>query len=81
MSVTITLSDEQAEAIRAKAAAEGLSLENWFQKIAGLQSAEPVSAKIRRIWEDLPPDARERLPADGASQVDHYVYGLPKSGA
>jgi hypothetical protein len=28
----------------------------------------------------MPDDVREKLPRDGASQVDRYVYGLPKSG-
>lgn len=26
----------------------------------------------------LPPETLERLPADGASQHDHYIYGTPK---
>jgi hypothetical protein len=39
----------------------------------------------RPIWEilagslkDIPPEELALLPKDGASQVDHYVYGLPK---
>ena len=32
--MSLTLSDEQAAALRAKAAAEGLSLEEWIQKLA-----------------------------------------------
>jgi len=32
--MSLTLSDEQATALRAKAAAEGLSLEEWIQKLA-----------------------------------------------
>jgi len=34
MTVTIELSDEQALALKAKGAARGLSLEDWFQKLA-----------------------------------------------
>lgn len=26
----------------------------------------------------IPEDDMEKLPVDGAAQVDHYVYGLPK---
>jgi predicted DNA-binding antitoxin AbrB/MazE fold protein len=26
----------------------------------------------------LPPETLDRLPADGASQHDHYIYGTPK---
>lgn len=39
---------------------------------------KPLSERIRDLWADLPPDALAKLPTDGASQVDHYVYGLPK---
>lgn len=34
MTVIIRLSDEQATALEAKAAAEGLSVEQWIQKLA-----------------------------------------------
>jgi hypothetical protein len=34
MTLTITLSDEQATVLQAKAAAEGLSVEEWIQKLA-----------------------------------------------
>ena len=34
MTLTIRLSDEQAAALRAKAAAAGLSVEQWIQKLA-----------------------------------------------
>jgi len=27
---------------------------------------------------ELPPETLDRLPADGASQHDHYIYGTPK---
>ena len=46
---------------------------------------EPVRDPKRPIWEviaervqALPPEVWERLPEDGASQHDHYIYGLPK---
>lgn len=39
----------------------------------------------KRLWEvaaellaDVPPEVFERLPEDGASQHDHYIYGTPK---
>jgi len=28
----------------------------------------------------LPEEVFERLPKDGASEVDHYLYGAPKTG-
>jgi hypothetical protein len=46
-----------------------------------------LNADYRSIWEiiteqmkDVPDEAFDRLPKDGASQVDHYIYGLPKRG-
>jgi hypothetical protein len=33
---------------------------------------------LREIWADLPPEVRAKLPADGASEHDHYIYGLPR---
>jgi len=38
----------------------------------------PISVVIAEIMKDVPAEEVARLPRDGASQVDHYVYGLPK---
>lgn len=54
---------------------------------AGLQHEENsvVESSDRPIWEviadimkDVPDKVFDRLPKDGASQIDHYIYGLPK---
>jgi hypothetical protein len=90
----IELSDEQAAALKAKAEAHGLSIAAWLEKLtvadttAGEGStgrAEPTTRKTRRISEriaesmsDVPAGEFAKLPKDGARQVDHYVYGLPK---
>jgi hypothetical protein len=85
----IELPDDQAAALAAKASAEGLSLEDWLKKLAidePLKSSRSSpSLDDRPIWEviteqmkDIPDEVFERLPKDGASQVDHYIYGLPK---
>jgi hypothetical protein len=47
------------------------------RSVAGTPSRRPISEIIREIWSDMPDDVRATLPRDGASQVDHYVYGLP----
>ena len=83
MTLTIQLTDEQATALQAKAAAEGLSVEDWIQKLA-----EPEPAVSRPRWHiadfivenmrDLPPEIIATMPEDGASQHDHYIYGWPK---
>jgi LmbE family N-acetylglucosaminyl deacetylase len=83
MTLTINLSDEQARALEAKAAAEGLSVEEWIQKLAEpnpiaerpLQTAAEIILSSMR---DIPPEIMATMPTDGASQHDHYIYGWPK---
>jgi hypothetical protein len=45
MSVQIELSDQQAAVLQAKAAAQGLTLQDWLQKLASLESDLPQSGK------------------------------------
>jgi len=83
----IELSDNDAAALKAKAAAVGLTLEAWLKQLAGsAQDSEPTpSRRHRHVWEiiadnmkDVPAQEFARLPKDGASQIDHYLYGHPK---
>jgi len=90
MTVTIQLSDEQAAALQAQAASKGLSIDAWLQQLAEqyAQQTPPCSPQKRDerpIWEviadnmkDVPPSEFEKLPKDGASEHDHYLYGHPK---
>jgi len=75
-----------------EAAAEGLTLDGWFAKLATEPEVatpannahaealdpRPISVVIAEIMKDIPAEELAKLPSDGASQVDHYVYGLPK---
>jgi hypothetical protein len=85
----IELPDDEAAALTAKASAQGLSLEDWLKKLA--IEEPPISPRPnsgpddRPIWDviteqmkNIPDAVFDRLPKDGASQVDHYIYGLPK---
>jgi hypothetical protein len=89
--MSMTLSDEQVMALRAKFADEGLSLEEWLRA----RAAEPEPAKngpsqheqkprrhiaeiIAESMKDVPPEIMATMPKDGASQHDHYIYGWPK---
>jgi len=79
----IELSDEQAAALKAKAEAEGLSLQEWIQQLA--ERAQPFTQPHRHIadvicesMKDVPPEIMATMPKDGASQHDHYIYGWPK---
>jgi hypothetical protein len=49
-------------------------------------SETPIAADDRPIWEifsdamkDVPPEDLAALPKDGAAQIDHYLYGHPKT--
>ncbi|HUE01861.1 MAG TPA: hypothetical protein VMR62_19985 [Bryobacteraceae bacterium] len=79
----IELPDEQAAALKAKAAADGLSFAEWLRQLA--EQAEPTSQPLRHIadlicesMKDVPPEIMAAMPEDGASQHDHYIYGWPK---
>jgi hypothetical protein len=82
MTLTLELSDEQTNALQAKAAAEGLSVEAWIVKLADTTPPErplrSIANFIVESMKDLPPEIMATLPTDGASQHDHYIYGLPK---
>jgi hypothetical protein len=82
----IELSDEQAAALQAKAAAAGLTLEAWLQKLAaGAESERPTGHPLQAAADivvgrmsKVSPEVIAAMPEDGASQHDHYIYGWPK---
>jgi hypothetical protein len=85
MTLTIDLPEREMTLLQAKASAEGVPVEQYARQVLeqDLESDKvtprrPLSEVIREIWADIPDEVRAILPADGASQVDHYVYGLPK---
>lgn len=45
------------------------------------QIHQPIWEKIREIAKQVPEEEWDRLPADGAEQHDHYLYGVPKREA
>jgi hypothetical protein len=83
MTLTIEIPDAEARVLTAKASAQGVSAQQYAQQILRRDLEQkavklPLSARIRELWSDIPADVRAKLPADGASQIDHYVYGHPK---
>ena len=86
MTLTINLTDEKtAAALAARARAQGLSTEQYAQQVleheletASVKAPRPLPEAIGEIWADMPDGVRAKLPRDGASQVDHYIYGSPK---
>ena len=83
MDLTIQLSEEQAAALEARAAAGGVSAAHYVSQVIERELTELpkqlLARRIRAIWSEMPQEVRAKLPSDGASQIDHYVYGLPKS--
>jgi hypothetical protein len=88
----IEIPDQKAAALKAYAQAQGLTVEKWLVQLAEQAGPstlpENQSLDTRPIWEviqdnmkDVPPEDMASLPRDGASQIDHYVYGQPKREA
>jgi antitoxin component of MazEF toxin-antitoxin module len=38
----------------------------------------PIWEEIADLTKDIPPEELDKLPTDGAAQIDHYLYGHPK---
>ena len=38
----------------------------------------PIWERIAARAAEIPPEELDKLPADGAAQIDHYLYGHPK---
>lgn len=89
MTLVLELPDNKEAALKAKAKAQGVSAEQYVQRIVDRELERPeslavspakrrISERIAEIMEDVPAEEFAKLPKDGARQVDHYVYGLPK---
>jgi len=83
MTLRIDLPDDKTAALAAKARDQGLSTEEYARQI--LEHDLESHSGPRPIWEviaenmkDVPSEDLAALPKDGASQIDHYVYGVPK---
>ena len=89
MTITIQLTDQEASALQSRALQEGLTINTFLQRMAEQQARIPALVQAgsdsRPIWEimtelmsDVPDEVFDRLPTDGASEHDHYLYGTPK---
>ena len=81
--IVIELPDEQAAALKAIAAAEGLTLEAWLSQLAcaGSSAEQPLKTAADIVLDSMrnvPAEIMATMPKDGASQHDHYIYGWPK---
>ncbi len=44
----------------------------------GEPQQKPYWEVIQDIMKDVPDEELEKLPKDGAAEIDHYIYGTPK---
>jgi hypothetical protein len=85
MTLILELTGNKEADLRARASLQGVTAEQFVQQIVDRELEHPagsatrrVSQRISEIMADVPPEAYAELPEDGARQVDHYIYGLPK---
>ncbi len=62
------------EAVRLLQQSEELTSKN----VLSTPAAEPAWQRVLHIMGQIPDTELDRLPADGAEQLDHYIYGTPK---
>jgi hypothetical protein len=91
MIITLPLQPQEEAKLIARAQAKGLSTDALVREALDTILAdvpdrtEEPKLESRPIWElildnmqDVPPEEFAKLPKDGASQHDHYLYGHPK---
>lgn len=91
MTITLSLQPQEEAKLAALALAKGVSTETLVReavdRILSDEPGQPHEPKreSRPIWDvildnmkDVPPAEFARLPKDGASEHDHYLYGHPK---
>jgi plasmid stability protein len=84
MTLTIDLPDEQRAALAAKARAHGVSAGEYARQVlahdleTGAWPRPHISEVIRENMSRVPHEIMARMPKDGASEYDHYIYGWPK---
>lgn len=88
MNLNVEISDKLAPALKAKADERGVSASNYASQVperdlrsTGIQAKPdeaPIWEIVTDILRDVPDEVFDRLSKDAASQVDHYIYGVPK---
>jgi hypothetical protein len=77
----LEVSENQKAALKAKAQAQGLSAEDFVRQVLARElevDPEPFWRAFTHRMHSLPDEVFTSLPADGASEHDHYLYGSPK---
>jgi plasmid stability protein len=84
MTLTIELPAEQQAALATRALEHGVSAEEYVRQVlahdleSSLKPRRPIWDVIAESMKNVPAEDLAALPKDGLSQIDHYVYGVPK---
>ena len=90
MSITLALQPQEEARLAAAAQAKGVSTDDFVREalkqiLADSSTLPEPKAEPRPIWEvildnmeGISPEEFAKLPKDGASEHDHYLYGHPK---
>jgi hypothetical protein len=88
MTITLPLQPQEEANLIAMAEAKGLTVNDLIREALEriLTERQPDAEKPLQTAADIvlermrnvPTDAMARMPRDGASQHDHYIYGWPK---
>ena len=83
MTLKIEIPEARAAALKAKALARGLSDEQYAQQVLEENlttdsETRHISEVIAEIMAGVPLEEFAKLPKDGATEHDHYLYGHPK---
>jgi hypothetical protein len=82
MTLTINIPEEKEALLNARAQAQGLSPAEFAQQVLTQEleasAGEPFWKTFTRRMHSLPDEVFERLPTDGSSEHDHYLYGSPR---
>lgn len=88
MTITLPLQPQEEARLVALAQAKGVSTDTLVREALDkilADAPDHPKGESRPIWEvildnmrDVPPEEFARLPKDGASEHDHYLYGHPK---
>ena len=67
------------ERVRALPVAQQEEVFKFVERLAAPADARrPLSEIAAELMKDVPPEATDQLPTDGAENHDHYLYGPPK---
>jgi uncharacterized protein len=74
----LEIPDDQAVRLRARAEAQGLTLEEWLKNLADEPAPNRLVTIFEKHFRGLSDEDLTWMPPDGASEHDHYIYWLPK---